>query len=124
MAKSITRTEALKRARERAAANLARENKLIGLMADWEVASTNLDNVYLAFYSEDLTRSQIAARLGVPVGRVPKPEDLATTDSDVATDGLVTDDATDAETASDGQDVRGDDVGADEDEGADRGSEE
>jgi hypothetical protein len=94
MAKTLTRTEALRRSRERAAAQLERVTKLIELGADWAIATAQLNGVYTTMYQLGLTRSEIAQHLEIPLAQVPKREDLDDDDAveDVAVEGVRNDD--------------------------------
>lgn len=100
---ALTRTEARKRARERSAAIREREERLVGLVADWEVAQDALHHSYVAMYDAGLTRSEIAQRTGQAVGRVPKLDELVETVDD------------------DASEVSGDDVNGASDDAAERG---
>ena len=81
MAKTLTRTEALKRSRERAAAQLDRLQKLIELTAGWEVATAQLDDVYASMYQLGLNRNEIAQHLEIASTQVPKLDDLTADDT-------------------------------------------
>lgn len=107
---TLTRNEALRRARERSAARLHLEQALVGLTADWEQANDQLDHTYAAMYRLGLTRADIARRLDIPTTRVPRREDLPVdeepgdTDSDDGEHGATVDDTDDEAMDSDGPD--------------------
>lgn len=75
--KPLTRAGALKISRERGAARLALEQKLIELAADWEQGMSIANVAVTAMYDLGLSRADIADRLDVPVTLVPKAEELA-----------------------------------------------